>query len=101
MTKVGIVLYPFQFLGDDLFGFGLYPVVIFLNHFLHPIYAILVDKAEDNGNFAVRLFLGAYPVAIDHDLTMENLLVYPLGEIVGHRTDKQPLGQIRNFRRWY
>jgi len=51
MAEYRVILNPFQFVLDNLAGFGFDAVVILLYHFLHPVHAILVHKIGNDGYF--------------------------------------------------
>ena len=70
-------------------------VALYLLH--HDVIALLVLEFVDDGDFFVSLFLRTYLCMIHDDFGMENLLVYPLTEIVGHGTDKRTLLESGNL----
>ena len=86
-------------IGDNLPGFLLDAVVVFLYHFLHAVDAVGIPEVGDDRYLPVGLFLfGDFP-GIDHNLAMENLLLDFLSEVVRHRTDEHALRQRGNLAR--
>ena len=99
MAKIRIILFSLQFIGDNLFHFDFDAVVVLLNHLLHSVYAVLIYKVGDNRDFPVSLCFSRYALVIYHDLTVENLLLYPFIEVIRYRSDKHTLCQIGDFGR--
>lgn len=97
MAEVGVVLDTLQFVSNNLFSFDFDAVVILLNLLFHAVYAVLVYKVGDNGNFAIRLCLGGYPFVINHDLTVKNRLLNALVEVVCYRSHEHTLRKIGDF----
>lgn len=99
MRQCRVVMYALQLIGDNLFHVRLDAVVVLLYHFLHAVVAILVREIGNDGNFLVCAFLPLDLLGIHHNLTMKNLLLDALVEVVGHRTDKHTLRQAGNLAR--
>lgn len=84
MAEYRVILNPFQFVLDNLAGFGFDAVVILLYHFLHPVHAILVHKIGNDGYFFVVSGFPLHPLVIHDNFSMKNLLLDALIEVVGN-----------------
>ena len=64
---------------------------------LHPVVAVLVGEVDNlrqlhvTGGFPLHLFI------VHHDFTVENLLLYPLIEVVRHSTHEHTLREVGYF----
>jgi hypothetical protein len=94
MLQVGVFLYSFQFLCDNLFHIGFYLIVIVFDNLLNHIVSRFVRKVGDDGDFFVRLCFGGGFRVIDYNLGVENLLFDAFVEIVRNRTNEHALRQI-------
>lgn len=92
-------LYALQLVGDNLPHLCTDTVVVLLNHLLHVVVAVSIGKVRDDGNRLVCLFLTLHFLGIDHNLTMENLLLNALAEIVGDGSHEHALRERGNLAR--
>ena len=99
MLQVRVAPDALQLIGDNLPGFLLDAVVVFLYHFLHAVDAVGIPEVGDDRYLPVAFFLFRHLLGIDHNLAMENLLLDFLSEVVRHRTDEHALRQRGNLAR--
>ena len=95
MFQIIVVGNTLQLVSDNLLHLLLDAPVIRLHRFLHAVFAILVREV---GNDGYRL-VGFHLLGIHDNLTVENLLLDTLVEVVGHQTDKHALRQSGNLAR--
>ena len=100
MLQVVIACNALQFILHNLLHLLLDAPVICLHHFLHAVVAVLVREVGNDGNRLVGTFLPLHLLGIHHNLTVKNLLLDALVEVVGHRTDKHTLRKTGNLARW-
>ena len=100
MFQVLVTSDSFQLVFHDLFHFLLDAPVIRLHRFLHAVVAVLIREVGNDGYLLIGFFLTLHLFGIHDNLTMENLLLDALVEIVRHRTDKHSLRQAGNLARW-
>ena len=100
MLQVVIACNALQFILHNLLHLLLDAPVICLHHFLHAVVAVLVREVGNDGNRLVGTFLPLHLLGIHHNLTVKNLLLDALVEVVGHRTDKHSLRKTGNLARW-
>ena len=89
-----------QFLLHNLLHLFLDTPVVRLHRFFHAVVAVLVREIGNDRNFLVGTFLPLHLLGIHHNLTVKNLLLDALVEVVGHRTDKHTLRKTGNLARW-
>ena len=99
MRQRRIVLYALQFVGDNLPHVGFDPVVVLLYLLFHAVLAVLVREIGNNGYRLVGFLLPLYFFSVHDNLSVENLLLDALVEVVGHRTDKHTLRKTGNLAR--
>ena len=99
MLQVVIACDALQFILHNLLHLFLDAPVICLHRFLHAVVAVLVREVGNDGNRLVGTFLPLHLLGIHHNLTVKNLLLDALGEVVGHRTDKHTLRKTGNLAR--
>ena len=99
MFQIIVVGNTLQLVSDNLLHLLLDAPVIRLHHFLHAVFAILVREVGNDGYRLVGFLLALHPLGIHDNLTVENLLLDTLVEVVGHRTDKHALRQSGNLAR--
>ena len=92
MFQVIVICDALQFVLDNLLHLLLDAPVILLHRFLHAVVAALVRKVGNDGDMLVGFLLALHLLGIHHNLTVKNLLLDALVEVVGHRTDKHPAG---------
>lgn len=73
--------------------------VIRLPRFLHAVVAVPVREIGNDGYRLVGFLFALHPLGIHDNLTVENLLLDALVEVVLHRTDKHSLRQSGNLAR--
>ena len=99
MLQVVIACDALQFILHNLLHLFLDAPVICLHRFLHAVVAVLVREVGNDGNRLVGTFLPLHLLGIHHNLTVKNLLLDALVEVVGHRTDKHTLRKTGNLAR--
>ena len=99
MLQFGVGLDALQLVGDNLPHLGTDAVVVLLNHLLHAVVAVGIGEVRDDGDGLVSLFLAFYLLGIHHYLTMKNLLLDALIEVVRHRADEHTLRERGNLAR--
>lgn len=99
MLQVVIACDALQFILHNLLHLFLDAPVVRLHRFLHVVVAVLVREIGNDRNFLVGTFLPFDLFGIHHNLAVENLLLYALGEVVGNRADKHTLGESANLAR--
>ena len=99
MFQILVTSDALQLVGDNLFHLLLDAPVIRLHHFLHAVVAVRVREVGNDGYRLVGFLLALHFLGIHDNLTVENLLLDTLVEVVGHRTDEHPLRQAGNFAR--
>ena len=88
-----------QPVGDNLPHLRTDAVVVLLNHLLHAVVAVGIGEVRDDGDRLVSLFHALHLPGIHHYLTMKNLLLDALVEIVRHRPDEHALREHGNLAR--
>ena len=91
VLQFGVGLDALQLVGDNLPHLRTDAVVVLLNHLLHAVVAIGIGEVRDDGDRLVSLLLAFHLLGIHHYLTMKNLLLDALVEVVRHRTDEHAL----------
>ena len=99
MFQIFVISDAFQLFLNNLFHLLLDAPVIRLHCFLHAVFAILVREVGNDGYRLVGFLLAFHLLGIHDNLTVENLLLDTLVEVVGHRTDKHALRQSGNLAR--
>ena len=99
MFQIFVISDAFQLFLNNLFHLLLDAPVIRLHCFLHAVFAILVREVGNDGYRLVGFLLAFHLLGIHDNLTVENLLLDTLVEVVGHRTDKHTLRQAGNLAR--
>ena len=97
MFQVIVICDALQFVLDNLLHLLLDAPVIRLHRFLHAVVAVLVREVGNDGDFLVGFLLALHLLGIHDNLTVKNLLLDALVEVVGYRTDKHTLRQAGNF----
>ena len=87
MFQILVTSDALQLVGDNLFHLLLDAPVIRLHHFLHAVVAVRVREVGNDGYRLVGFLLALHFLGIHDNLTVENLLLDTLVEVVGHRTD--------------
>ena len=100
MLQFGVGLDALQLVGDNLPHLGTDAVVVLLNH-LHAVVAVGVGEVRDDGDGLVSLFLTLHFIGIYYNLTVKNLLLDALIEVVRHRADEHALRECGNLARGY
>ena len=99
MLQVVIACDALQFIQHNLLHLFLDALVVRLYCFLHTVVAVLVREIGNDRNSFVGTFLLLHLLGIHHNLTVKNLLLDALVEVVGHRTDKHTLRKTGNLAR--
>jgi len=99
MLQVVIARDALQFIQHNLLHLFLDALVVRLYCFLHTVVAVLVREIGNDRNSFVGTFLLLHLLGIHHNLTVKNLLLDALVEVVGHRTDKHTLRKTGNLAR--
>ena len=99
MFQIFVISDAFQLFLNNLFHLLLDAPVIRLHCFLHAVFAILVREVGNDGYRLVGFLFTLHLLGIHDNLTVENLLLDTLVEVVGHRTDKHALRQSGNLAR--
>ena len=97
MFQILVTSDALQLVGDNLFHLLLDAPVIRLHHFLHAVVAVRVREVGNDGYRLVGFLLALHFLGIHDNLTVENLLLDTLVEVVGHRTDEHPLRQEKDY----
>ena len=97
MLQVLVTSDALQLVLDYLLDIFLDLVVVVLNGLLHAVVAIGILKIIDYRDGLIVAFLSLYLFRINHNLSMENLLLYALGEVIGNGADKHTLGESANL----
>ena len=101
MLQFGVGLDALQLVGDNLPHLGTDAVVVLLNHLFHAVVAVGVGEVRDDGDGLVSLFLTLHFIGIYYNLTVKNLLLDALIEVVRHRADEHALRERGNLARGY
>ena len=99
MFQIIVVGNTLQLVSDNLLDFLLDAPVILLHRFLHAVVTVFVREVGNDGYLLVGFLLALHLLGIHDNLTVENLLLDTLVEVVGHRTDKHSLRQSGNLAR--
>ena len=99
MLQVVIACDALQFILHNLLHLFLDAPVVRLHRFLHAVVAVLVREVSNDGYLLVGFFLTFHLLCIHDNLTVKNLLLDALVEVVGHRTYKHALRQTGNLAR--
>ena len=91
MFQCRVVLDTFQFITYILLDLILDAVVVVADSLLHDVIAVGIGKVCDDGNRLLVFHLCIHLGGSYNYLSMENLLLYTLVEVVGHRADKHSL----------
>ena len=99
MLQFGVGLDALQLVGDNLPHLRTDAVVVLLDHLLHAVVAVGIGEVRDDGDRLVSLLLAPHLLGIHHYLTMKNLLLDALVEVVRHRADEHTLRERGNLAR--
>jgi hypothetical protein len=99
VLQLRVGLDALQLIGDNLPHLSTDAVVVLLNHLLHTVVAVGIGEVRDDGDRLVSLFLAFHLLGIHHYLTMKNLLLDALIEVVRHRADEHALRERGNLAR--
>ena len=97
MLQRRVVLDTLQFITYNLLDLILDAIVVVADSLLHDVIAIGIGEVCDDGNWLIAFHLCIHLGRIHHNLSMENLLLNTLVEVVGYRADKHSLRQSRNL----
>lgn len=100
MLQVFVSSDAFQLVLDNQLDILLDLVVIVQNGLLHAIVAIGILEVVDDGDWLIMAFLSLHLIGVNHNLGMEDFLLYSLGEVVGNGAYKHTLGESANLARW-
>ena len=97
MLQCRVVLDALQFITDNLLDLILDAIVVVADSLLHDVIAVGIREVGYDRDWLIVFHLGIHLGRVHHNLSMENLLLNTLVEVVGHRADKHSLREPGNL----